>query len=65
MAVLDYGSRMHILDWVENIDFVRSINNMLKPTGVIVPDHAFWMPINRTQPAEAKPFLITHDPQPI
>jgi hypothetical protein len=58
MALRDFGSRMHVLDWVEGRggDFVGVLNKMLEPTGIFVSPGSFWMPISRNQPDEAIPF---------
>jgi hypothetical protein len=58
MAIRDFGSRMHILNWVEGHggDLVTTLNEMLQPTGVLVSPCSFWMPISRNQPDEAVPF---------
>src|SRR4051812_41592126 len=58
MTLRDFGSRMHVLDWVEGRggDLATSLNEMLKPTGVLVSPSSFWMPISRRQPDEAVPF---------
>jgi hypothetical protein len=58
MTVRDFGSRMHVLDWVEDRggDFATSLNEILKPTGVLVSPSSHWMPVGRRHPDEAIPF---------
>jgi hypothetical protein len=58
MALRDFGSRMHVLDWVEgrSEDFVGELNRLLGPTGITVSAGSRWKPIGRASPDEARPF---------
>lgn len=48
------GSRMHVLDWLDGGRFVSSINKMLRPTGLFVPQSGKRMPWGWDRPDEAR-----------
>jgi hypothetical protein len=38
------GSRMHVLDWLEGGAFIPTINEMIRPTELFVPQSGKRMP---------------------
>lgn len=48
------GSRKHVLDWVEAPGFLSELNEMLKPTGMVVRPTDRWMPTGYASPNECR-----------
>jgi hypothetical protein len=48
------GSRKHILDWVEDLEFPKQLSEMLIPTGAVVTQNDIWMPLGYQDPKEAR-----------
>ncbi len=50
------GSRRHVLDWVESLDFLDTIRNWVYGKGFTIPANAIWMPKSKAKPEESKLF---------
>jgi hypothetical protein len=48
------GSRKHILDWVERVEFTSELTALLKPTGAVVSAADRWMPRGWPDDTEAR-----------
>src|SRR4051812_48518227 len=48
------GSRMHVLDWLDGGRFISSINGVLRPTELFVPQSGKRMPRGWDSPDEAR-----------
>jgi hypothetical protein len=48
-----HGSRIHILNWVERLDFADQLSHLLCPTGAIIQCTDKWMPKGFCDPEEA------------
>lgn len=48
------GSRQHILNWLEDPDFLEQLNEMIRPSGAAVSRADIWRPLGWRDPAEAK-----------
>ena len=51
---MDRGSRMHVLDWVGQTAFTRSLTDMVAVTGMTVPERAKRMPQGGLEREEAR-----------
>jgi hypothetical protein len=48
------GSRKHILDWVERVEFTSELTALLRPTGAVVSAADRWMPRGWSDDTEAR-----------
>ena len=58
-----YGSRRHILDWVERDSFSNDLNELLRPVPIVIDPNHLRMPRGRSDPREAR--LETFGPKVI